>query len=326
MRTSVLTPVRSFVLICLFTLTVIRSNSQSLSSPDGRIEIGLGLGPSFFLGDLGGTRGIGRDFVKDVNFPYTKLMKGLYFNYYPAEWIGLRIAANFGVLEAHDSAIKTNGKDEFERKKRNLGFKSNLFEAYGALEIYPTVFFEGYDGLFHKLRPYGVIGFGMFHMNPKGEYIAPNGDKEWVELQPLRLEGQGMSQYPDRKPYSLWQKEIPMGFGLKYYNKENMYIGIEILHRKTFTDYIDDVSTTYIDPALFASYLDPQQAIYARQLMYREQILNPAVSRPYINQQRGDPKDLDAYFSGMLRLGWRIDGANSPNGRAKRQLRCPVFY
>jgi len=163
-------------------------------------------------------------------------------------------------------------------------------------------------------------------MNPKGQYIAPNGETLWVELKPLRLEGQGMAEYPARQEYSLWQKNIPMGFGLKYYIKENMFIGLEILHRKTFTDYIDDVSTTYIDPALFANYLDPQQAVYARQLMYREQFLNPAVNRPYINEQRGDPKDLDAYFSGMIRLGWRIGGSDSPNDRAKRQLRCPVFY
>ncbi|HEX7903304.1 MAG TPA: hypothetical protein VF487_05455, partial [Chitinophagaceae bacterium] len=306
--------------------TSLITHSQSISSYDGKLELGIGLGPSFFLGDLGGNRGTGKTFVKDVNFPFTKLMKGLYANYYPAEWFGFRVAVNFGQLEANDSIIKTDGKNELDRKERNLHFKSSLFEAYGALEIYPTVFFENYDGLFHKLRPYGVIGFGMFHFNPKAQYIEANGSRTWVELQPLRLEGQGMAEYPDRKPYSLWSKEIPMGFGFKYFIKENTYIGLEILHRKTFTDYVDDVSTKYINPALFSTYLDPQQATWARQLMYREKFYNPAVNRPYINQQRGDPKENDAYFSGMLRLGWRIDGANSPNGRAKRQLRCPVFY
>ena len=326
MRTCVHLPVRITVLLCFVSLLSTRSTAQSISTGDGRVELGIGLGPSFFLGDLGGTRGVGKTFVKDVNFPLTKLMKGLYVNYYPSEWLGFRIAANFGTLEGHDSAIKTNGKNEYERKKRNLGFKSSLFEAYAAFEIYPTVFFENYDGLFHKLRPYGVIGFGMFHFNPKGEYIQPNGERIWVELQPLRLEGQGMAEYPTRKPYSLWQKEIPMGFGVKYYLKENMYIGLEILHRKTFTDYIDDVSTKYIDPALFSVYLTPEQATYARQLMYRERILNPSMSRVYINQQRGDPKENDAFFSGMLRLGWRLNGANSPNQNIKRQLRCPVFY
>lgn len=325
MRTSVPT-VRYCVLVCLLVITSFRSQSQSITTGDGKFEIGLGLGPSFFLGDLGGTRGKGKSFVKDVNFPFTKLMKGIYFNYSPAEWIGFRVAANLGVLEANDSIIKTTGKDEMERKKRNLHFRSNLFEAYAAIEFYPTVFLEQEDGLWHKLRPYGVIGIGYFKMNPKAQYIAPNGDRTWVELQPLRLEGQGMAEYPDRKPYSLWQQEIPMGVGLKYYMKENMYIGLEILHRKTFTDYIDDVSTKYINPALYNTYLTPDQAVYARQLSYRERFYNPNVTRPYINYQRGDPKENDAFFSGMLRMGWRLNGANSPNSMARRQLRCPVFY
>ncbi len=325
MRTIV-PKVQCFVLVCLLTFASIRSHSQSVSTPDGKFEIGMGLGPSFFLGDLGGIRGEGRPFVKDVNFPFTKLLKGLYVNYYPAEWIGLRAAVNIGVLEAHDSIINAKGGAELDRKERNLGFRSNLFEAYAALEIYPTVFFEQFDGLFGKFRPYGLIGFGMFRYNPQAQYIAPNGQRTWVDLHPLRLEGQGMAEYPDRKPYSLWQREIPMGFGAKYYIKDNMYIGLEILHRKTFTDYIDDVSTTYIDPALFDVYLTPQQATWARQLMYRENFYNPSVNRPIINEQRGDPTENDAFFSGILRLGWRINGANSPNNRARKQLRCPVFY
>ncbi len=326
MGTSVRKTVRCVVLLSIITLSGIRPQAQSLTGGDGRVEIGLGLGPSFFLGDLGGTRGIGRDFLKDVNFPFTKLMKGLYLNYYPSEWLGMRVALNLGKLEAHDNAIKTDGGAEYFRKRRNLGFQSNLFEAYGALEIYPTVFLEGWDGLMGKIRPYGVIGFGMFHMNPKGEYIDPSGNVHLVELQPLRLEGQGMAEYPDRKMYSLWQKEIPMGFGVKYYTSDNMFIGLEILHRKTFTDYIDDVSTTYIDPNLFSVYLDAQQATYARQLMFRGQLRDPAMNRPTINEQRGDPSDMDAYFSGMLRIGWRINGANSPNANVRRQLKCPVFY
>jgi len=324
MRTNVPT-VRLSVLVCLLTLFSFSSKAQSLSFGDGRYEVGLNFGPSFFLGDLGGVRGEGKTFIKDVNFPFTKIMKGVYINYYPAEWIGLRGAINIGQLEAHDSAIADKGGEEIERKERNLSFKSSLFEAYAALEIYPTVFLERYDGLLHKLRPYGLIGIGMFHFNPKGQYIAPNGTREWVELQPLGLEGQGMAEYPDRKPYKLWQKEIPMGFGAKYYIKENMYVGLEVLHRKTFTDYIDDVSTEYINPGLFSNYLPADQAAMARQLMYRENLYNPSVNRPYINKQRGDPTENDAFFSGMLRFGWNI-GGDDASSRQRKQLRCPVFY
>ena len=325
MRTNV-HPVRYVVLIVLFVISSTRLTAQSISTGDGKFELGLGLGPSFFLGDLGGNRGIGKTFVKDVNIPFTKLCKGLYFNYSPAEFISLRIAGNLGGLEANDSIIKTNGINELERKKRDLSFRSKLAEVYGAIEFYPTVFFEQYDGLAHKLRPYGLIGFGIFHFNPQAEYIEPNGTRRWVDLKPLHLEGQGFPEYPDRKDYSLTQQELLVGFGAKYYLRENMYIGLEILHRKTFTDYVDNVSTKYIDPNLFNLHLSPADAVVARQLAYREKFYNPSVNRPYINQQRGDPKQNDAFFSGMLRIGWRLNGANDPNTRARRQLRCPVFY
>ena len=146
MRTPVplirqLTPFIILFFICF------NSQSQSVSFFNGKFELGIGMGPSFFLGDLGGTRGKGKTFVKDVNFPLTKLLKGIYAGYFPAEWIGFRLAANIGSLEADDAIIRTNGKDEYERKKRNLKFKSTLSEAYFAMEIYPTVFLEQYDGL-----------------------------------------------------------------------------------------------------------------------------------------------------------------------------------
>ncbi len=325
MRTSVPT-VRLSVLVCLFTIFSIHSRSQSVSFANGKIELGLGIGPSFFLGDLGGAKGYGKTFVKDVDFPLTKLAKGIYINLYPAEWLGFRIAGNLGYLEGDDAQAPNKGGPERNRLYRNLKFRSELWEAYAGIEIYPTVFFEKYDGLEHKLRPYAIIGVGLFHFNPMGEYLAPNGTTKWVELKPLKLEGQGMAEYPQKSEYPLTQLEIPMGGGFKYYLKENFYIGFEILHRKTFTDYIDDVSTQYIDPRYFDVYLNPEQAAWARQLSYRENLYNPAVSRRFINKQRGDPTENDAYFSGILRLGWRVNGNNSPNGRAKQQLKCPVYY
>jgi hypothetical protein len=325
MRTHV--SLKRHLLPVLFLLiTCFSSKSQSVGFLDGKVELGLNLGPSFFLGDLGGTRGKGKTFVKDVNFPFTKLMKGLYLNIYPREWLGFRLAANFGELEAADSIISSGGKDEWFRKKRNLYFKSKLSEAYFAMEIYPTVFLEQYDGLQGKLRPYGLIGIGIYHFNPTAEYIEPNGERRWVDLKPLRLEGQGTSQYPDRQEYKLTQMNIPMGFGVKYYVKETMYIGLEILHRKTFTDYIDDVSTKYVDPVIFNQYLSPQDAVVANQLYYRENLLPNYRPTRHIGQQRGDPTENDAYFSGLLRFGWRLNGDNSPNARAKKQLRCPVYF
>src|SRR5689334_5274185 len=244
MRTFV-PSVRTFVLICFLSLCT-RSFSQSITTGNGKVEIGLGFGPMFFLGDLGGNKGIGKGtWLKDVSFPLTKLSKGIYVNVYPAEWIGFRLAGNQSKVDGYDYRITDRGSEEINRKVRNLQFRSDIWEVYGAMEFYPTVFFEKYDGLQGKFRPYGVIGVGMFHFNPLGEYFDnTTHTSSWVPLRPLRLEGQGMAEYPDRKPYSLNQMEIPMGFGFKYWIKENMYVGLEVLHRQTFTDYIDDVSKT----------------------------------------------------------------------------------
>jgi hypothetical protein len=189
-----------------------------------------------------------------------------------------------------------------------------------AMEIYPTVFLEQYDGLAGKLRPYGVIGIGMFKMNPKAKDI----DGKWVALQPLRLEGQGMAEHPDRKEYKLMQMEIPMGIGAKYYVNESFYLGIEVLHRKTFTDYVDDVSTGYIDPALFNNYLSSFDAAKASRLYYRGTYVSGTSSANIQGFQRGDPKENDAFFSTVLRFGWRLNSQGDKNTR--RQMRCPVFY
>jgi hypothetical protein len=147
-----------------------------------------------------------------------------------------------------------------------------------------------------------------------------------VERTPLRLEGQGMAEYPDRKISKLSSFEILVGAGFKYYLKENMYVGLEVMHRKSFTDQVDAVSTTYIDNNLFAQYLTPEQTAMANQLYYRVNMRNPQWTRPGLNEIRGNPKQNDSFFSTILRFGWRLNDYNSPNGRALRQLRCPSYY
>lgn len=323
--------VRTTVLIAFFLSLSFFASAQSITSGNGKYEFGLGLGPLFFLGDLGGNYGEGTTLVKDVNLPLTKMAKGIYANVYPTEWLGFRVAANHGVLEGDDAHTNTKGGAEQYRKDRNLKFKSTLLEAYFATELYPTYFLEKFDGLTGKLRPYGLLGIGMIKFNPKGEYFNSNGSSEWVYLKPLRLEGQGMKEYADRKEYKLTSIEIPMGIGAKFYIKENMYVGMEILHRKTFTDYIDDVSTNYIDAQHFDpsfGYLNAEQATMANQLYYRQNFMpGGTLTRPgFVGEQRGDPTENDSFFSSIFRMGWRLNDKNSAGGRAARQLRCPSFY
>jgi hypothetical protein len=320
MKTTV-PKVHVLVLAFLIVLSTTKSFSQSITTGDGKFEIGLGLGPSFFLGDLGGTQGIGKGFIKDLDLPLTKFSKGAYFNYNPTEWFAFRVALNHSVLEGDDSQAPNAGGAEVDRLKRNLSFKTNITEAYAAVELYPTVAFERFDGLQGKLRPYVLGGIGGFHFNPKAKDV----DGKWVALQPLRLEGQGLPGGP--KEYKLTQLEIPMGFGFKYFVKENMYVGLEVLHRKLFTDYVDDVSSlSYIDPIKFSTYLSPADEARARRLFYRGNYPSGAPNSSTNAYQRGDPKQNDAFFSTILRFGWRLNGSNSPNGRALRQLKCPVFY
>ena len=319
MRNKVVSAACMLVLCLALNLVSFRSFSQSITTGNGKFEVGLGLGPMFFLGDLGGTAGIGRNFLKDVDFPMTKLSKMVYVNYYPGEWLGFRLALSHGVLEGADAEAPNKGGREISRIKRNLSFKSSVLEGYLAAEVYPTVFFEQYDGLQGKLRPYGLIGIGAYKFNPKTKL---NG--QWVELQPLHTEGQGLID--GKKDYKLTQMEVPMGFGFKYFIKENMYVGAEVLHRQLFTDYVDDVSTTYVDPIIFNS-LPASDRSKAVQLYYRGDELTgstPARSTPRVNEQRGDPTDNDAFFSTILRFGFRI--GNDPNSNARKQMRCPVFY
>ena len=326
MRTILHRAVSIFLTSCLSFAFITTSAQSSFFSRD-KIEFGFGAGPLVFLGDLGGKVGVGDMFLKDADFSKSKMVIGAYGSFYMKEWIGVRLAINQGKLQAADRFIEDKGGLETYRKDRNLQFQSNLTEAYLALEICPTTWMERYDGMTGKLRPYGVFGIGLFHFNPKGQYVAPDGTVSWVALQPLKLEGQGMNEYPDRKPYKRTQVEIPMGIGFKYFLKENFHLGIEVMHRKTFTDYIDDVSTTYIDNNLFSSYLTAEQAAMANQLYYRENFMPGApMTRPSIGDIRGNPGQNDSFFSTTLRLGWRFINWDSEYGRQSRQSYCPTFF
>lgn len=320
----------TFLLILSFLFSV-KSFSQSIIFQTGKItwEAGINVGPSFFLGDLGGNAGKGTRFLKDVNLQFTNIMKGLFITAYPSDWLGIRFAAQTGSLEADDAAISTNGVHELWRKQRNLDFRSNISEAYLALEFFPLMVFPGIAEMSPRMRPYGVMGIGMFRFNPQGSLTDGNGNKTWYDLHPLRTEGQGMTEYPDKKPYSLTQYNILMGGGMKYYLSDRINISTEVLYRKCFTDYIDDVSTTYIDPNLFDKYLSAQDAAIARQIhdkMYG--IVTPGVTRYAPGTDRGHADQGDAYFSLLLKVGVRLGGIyeNDIQRNAAKQLRCPAKF
>jgi len=292
-------------------------------------EVGLNFGPSFFLGDLGGNSGKGTNDIKDMNLEFTKLMKGAFITMYPKNWIGLRLAADVTYLEGDDAIINTTGINELWRKQRNLDFKTTVLEGYVAVEIFPTMLFKRNSEYEPRLRPYGLAGIGVFHFNPKGSITDASGSKTWYALQPLKLEGQGLAEYPYSKPYKLTQINIPFGGGLKYYVSDRINVSAELLYRKTFTDYIDDVSTKYIDPASYSKYLTPANADLAYKLSDKSiGIIYPGMVRYPAGTQRGDTKDGDTYFSVVMKVGIQLGEIyeSSFARRAARQTRCPVVY
>ncbi|MEO5648748.1 MAG: hypothetical protein ABIR03_02360 [Ginsengibacter sp.] len=321
-----------FILLALGFLFSPKSYSQSLvfGSEKTRVEVGFNVGPSFFLGDLGGNGGKGKRFIKDVNFPLTNIMKGVFITVYPNEWLGIRAAIEDGVMEGDDRIIDSKGRDELWRKQRNLDFRTHLTEAYIAVELYPFMLLHKNDEDYKpRLRPYGVLGVGAFKFNPQGSLTDANGNKTWYYLRPLHTEGQGFPEYPKRKEYSLTQINIPMGGGLKYYISERVNVGLELLLRKSFTDYIDDVSTNYIDPNLFDKYLSPQDAIIARQISDKIfGIVTPSVTRNAPGVQRGNPNQNDSYFNVFLKCAVRLGSIydNRYNRNVASRMRCPARF
>jgi hypothetical protein len=332
MKPTLLKPVLKSMLLPLFSILFFtKTNAQhfTFGSDKIKIEAGLNFGPTFFLGDLGGNQGKGTSFIKDINLELTKFMKGAFISVYPNNWMGLRLAGQLTYVAGKDNLIDTKGVNELWRKQRNLDFKSSVWEVYGAVELFPTMMFNKYNDYDPRLKPYGFVGLGVFHFDPMGSITASNGVQTWYRLQPLRTEGQGMTQYPNSKEYQLTQINIPMGGGLKYEVSDRVNIGFELLYRKTFTDYMDDVSTRYIDPKYFDQYLSPADAVIARKISDKTfGIVTPGVTRYAPGTQRGNVKNKDAYFSTLLKVGIKL-GANysSPEARnAARQTRCPHFY
>lgn len=325
-RLHIVTLYSIFLALSLFILPV-KTFSQHFIFKTGSIkwEAGVNLGPSFFLGDLGGNIGKGTRFIKDINLEFTNLMTGVFVTAYPNDWIGFRAAVEMGKLQGDDGAVNTKGVDELWRKQRNLDFRTNIVEGYLAVEFFPFMILNNVQDRQPRLRPYGVAGIGMFHFNPQGSITDASGNKTWVFLHPLRTEGEGMKEYPGRKEYKLTQFNIPMGFGLKYFVSERLNLSTEFLYRKSFTDYIDDVSTNYIDQNLFARYLSAADASIARQVSDKTiGIVTPGINRYAPGTQRGNPKHDDAYFNLFLKIGIRLGEVEG--GTSLHQLRCPHIF
>lgn len=319
--------VRSYLLNAV-ALAVFACASFTGTQAQVKYEIGISAGPSNFLGDLGGNQGIGRPFIKDNNIELTRIMWGAYFEVSPANYVSFRASFNIGRLEGADSVINRKGGLENARADRDQHFRSPLTEFMITGEFYPTVFLEqDPDDVWHKFRPYVLAGVGVFRFNPRGQYIDPNGRATWVDLKPLRTEGQGMPNYPNRKEYSLTQINLPYGIGIKYFFNERFTASLEIVNRKTFTDYIDDVSTTYVSDQDFYDYFGAGSvtADIARQMANKAAFNNGGNYLPSYEpgKKRGTATNNDAYYATVVKVGYRFGGDGER--RFRNNTRCPVI-
>ena len=181
---------------------------------------------------------------------------------------------------------KVQGDDKYNRdylQKRNLNFYTSIKEAYAGFEIY------AFPLNTNKITPYLFAGVTVFHFNPYT--FTSNGNK--VFLQPLSTEGQGLDEYPDRKPYTLTQAALTGAIGFKYLVNENCIIGFEFNQRKTFTDHLDDVSSSYVDKEK----LRTAKGQLAVDLAFRGDEISNGNVYPSHGEQRGTPTEKDWYYT-----------------------------
>jgi len=205
---------------------------------------------------------------------------------------------------------KISGDDKFGKNKdRNLNFASSLFEIQAGLQYY------FYPLNSRSVTPYVFGGLGVFHFNP---YTYDTTMTKYF-LKPLSTEGEGF--IAGRKPYALTQLSIPFGGGLKLSLTDNVNVGLELGLRKTFTDYLDDVSTTYVDP----NQLLLERGAKAVELAYRGGELKNGGPYPAAGRERGNSKSKDWYYLTAITLSFRFGGSGIDGSKQSRQYSCPVF-
>ncbi|MEP6747566.1 MAG: DUF6089 family protein [Bacteroidota bacterium] len=228
--------------------------------------------------------------------------------------VGVRYdLSNHFAVRANFSYASLGADDKYNKqadlRARNLNFKTKIVENNLLLD------YSFLNLNYHKLSPYVFGGVAVFHFNP---YTNDSlGNKTY--LRPLSTEGEGLAAYPNRKEYNLTQFAIPFGAGVRWRFTDNITLSYEIGLRKTFTDYLDDVSTTYVDQTALAA----ARGTTATELAWRGDELKNGTSYPADGTIRGGPKFKDwYYFSGVtisIGIGKRRGFHGTDNGRTD----CP---
>lgn len=260
------------------------------------IEVGLMFGASTYSGDL--NPGGGRFSTADKSASF-----GIFVRRDLNKYVAGRAGLLFGKIAASDSATDLN-------RARNLSFQSSLMEFSGVFEFNPL----GTNSTQKRFKPYLYGGLAVFRFNPKTNY---NG--QLVALQPLGTEGQGMEGFGSR--YRRTQISIPIGIGFKYQITDKLHLGLDLGLRKTFTDYLDDVSGSYVN----YNDLLAGNGQLAAALGNRQGELIGNGEEPVIvptGTQRGNPDRTDWYHNIAVTLSYTLFGGNDLSGK---DFGCPVY-
>lgn len=224
-----------------------------------------------------------------------------------------RFSAKGGFNKGNLYAADRNNRDYL--KIRNLSFYTRLTEGFLALD------YELLQITQRRFTPFGYGGLAYFHFNP---YTFDVEGKK-VYLQPLGTEGQAMSRYPDRKPYQLSQVALSFGGGMRFLISNAVQVSLQIDQRKTFTDYLDDVSKSYADRAALLAARGPK----AVELAFRSDELPGGGVYPKEGEQRGTPTQMDWYYGAGLSVEINLNAFAKGNGgkyfrrRDVYNMRCP---
>lgn len=207
-------------------------------------------------------------------------------------------------LRAGISQAKVSGNDantEYPDRMRN--FRSNITELALTAEFSP--FQLGGARAKVVTAPYLFGGAAVYRFNPQTLY-----DNNWIDLQPLGTEGQGLAGY--EAPYSLTQIAVPFGLGLKFTFHQAWSLGMEFGARKLFNDYLDDITNIEVN------YLD----VLTGNGSLAATLSDPTIKEPQdVTYVRGGPFN-DWYGIGGITLSFRLQGAKNRPGRG---LGCPNF-
>jgi len=268
-----------------------------------QMEVGLMAGASNYQGDLAPES-------TGASFGQTHAAFGGFFRYNITNHITARLNVFYGTLSGDDAKAESNW-----RKERNLSFRTRVLEA-GLTCEYNILGYQPYN--YEKVfSPYIFAGITGFRYNPEAYY-----DNRWIELQPLGTEGQGLPDRPEQ--YSRVSFAIPFGFGVKYAINDKWNVGLEAGFRKTFTDYLDDVSTEYV---AYNELLVGNGELAAALGNRTGEYLGTEPVSVATGTGRGDSEDDDWYFIGGITLSYNFSDNGLVGARRKNGKRsgCPTF-